>query len=168
MGTYNYDLVEELTHPVDLAEALAMEKGWLCSRDNDEELFIEFEGLWRFYRVLVCLIVEDELLEFRSGFEMKLNKCDPNEILRIVNQANKICNVGSFTVHCQEEAFIFGCSQVLVDGDSSMTVNQIEKMIKICIAECEKFYPAFQLVSYGSMDADSAIDAALLNPVSEC
>ena len=44
------------------------------------------------------------------------------------------------------------------------SVEQIEDLVDIAISECERFYPAFQLVVWGGKPADEAIAAAMIEP----
>ena len=167
MDQAEFDFAEEISHPVDLAEALAAEMGWTCSRDDDEQLLIEFEGMWRLYRIAVSLLEGPEILTVRAGFEMKLENSAQEQILKIVNHANQVCPVGSFTVHHKEEAIVFGCGHSLAGG-AQLSFQQVRSLLEICISQCERFYPAFQMVAYGGKDAASAVNAAILEPMGEC
>ena len=41
------------------------------------------------------------------------------------------------------------------------SVEQIEDLVDISVSECERFYPAFQLVIWGGKSADKAVCAAI-------
>jgi hypothetical protein len=46
-------------------------------------------------------------------------------------------------------------------------VEQIEDLVDISVSECERFYPAFQLVIWGGKSAEEAIAAAMIDPIGE-
>ncbi len=167
MDQTEFDFAEEFSHPIDLAEALAVSMGLACARDGADRLVIEFEGMWRLYRIAVSLVEDSGMLTVRSGFEMKLGDSAPEQILKVVNHANQLCPFGSFTAHTEEEVFVFGCGQLL-GGGAHMTLDHVRRLLETCVSECERFYPAFQMVAYGGKDADSAVKAAVIEPVSEC
>ena len=45
--------------------------------------------------------------------------------------------------------------------------EQIEDLVDIALTECERFYPAFQLVVWGGKGAEDAIAAAMIDPQGE-
>jgi hypothetical protein len=46
-------------------------------------------------------------------------------------------------------------------------VKQIEDLVEISLSECERFFPAFQLVVWGGKSAEEAIAAAMIDPIGE-
>ncbi|MGH6976397.1 MAG: YbjN domain-containing protein [Stellaceae bacterium] len=56
---------------------------------------------------------------------------------------------------------------VLLRGAHGPSVEQIEDLVDISLAECERFYPAFQLVVWGGKSAQEAIASAMIDPVGE-
>jgi hypothetical protein len=56
---------------------------------------------------------------------------------------------------------------VLMRGLSSVTSEQIEDLVDIAVSECERFYPAFQLVVWGGKPPDEAMAAAMIDPIGE-
>ena len=159
--------VDEGSDPVDLAEIVAMEFNWRCRRESKNHLLIEYEGMWRIYRISVSLPEDSDILSVQAGFEMKLERCVRGELLRTVNFANQVCPIGSFTVHWNESAFIFGCGHTLVGG-ASLSLEQVHMLLETSIFLCERFYPAFQMVAYGAEDSETAIKCALLEPRGTC
>lgn len=159
---------ENITHPIDLVEVVAAKMGGECIRKSDDELKVNIEGHWRKYQLIVCLSEDHEYLEFRVGFDMKLSNADPKELLEAVNLANQYCRMGCFTLHREEDIFIFGCTQMLGGDDRIATLNHAHKMIVTCLDKCEHFYPAFQIVAYGCSDADTAINKTMIRPITSC
>jgi len=56
---------------------------------------------------------------------------------------------------------------VLLRGALGASVEQIEDLVDIALTECERFYPAFQLVVWGGKGPGDAITAAMIDPVGE-
>jgi hypothetical protein len=52
-------------------------------------------------------------------------------------------------------------------GLSGVNSEQIEDLVDIAVSECERFYPAFQLVVWGGKPADEAMAAAMIDPIGE-
>ena len=56
---------------------------------------------------------------------------------------------------------------LLLRGVGAGSAEQIEDLVDIALSECERFYPAFQLVLWGGKRAGEAIAAAMIDPVGE-
>ena len=52
-------------------------------------------------------------------------------------------------------------------GLSGVNSEQIEDLVDIAVSECERFYPAFQLVVWGGKPAEEAMAAAMIDPIGE-
>jgi hypothetical protein len=52
-------------------------------------------------------------------------------------------------------------------GVSGVSAEQVEDLVELALVECERFYPAFQLVIWGGKTAEEAMTAAILDPVGE-
>jgi hypothetical protein len=52
-------------------------------------------------------------------------------------------------------------------GAPPLTETQVRDLLDIAIAECERFYPAFQYVLWAGKSAEEALDAAMIEPVGE-
>jgi len=49
----------------------------------------------------------------------------------------------------------------LLAGDNGVSLDQITTLIGTAVAACERFYPAFQLVSWGNASPAAAIQTAI-------
>jgi hypothetical protein len=56
---------------------------------------------------------------------------------------------------------------VLLRGIGAASVEQVEDLVDIALSECERFYPAFQLVIFGGKPAEEAMTAAIIEPIGE-
>ncbi len=56
---------------------------------------------------------------------------------------------------------------VLLRGAGGVAAEQLEDLVDIAVAECERFYPAFQLLLWGGKSPEEAVAAAMLETVGE-
>ncbi len=52
-------------------------------------------------------------------------------------------------------------------ASSASSAEQVEDLVDIAVSECERFYPAFQLVVWGGKPAEEAMAAAMIDPIGE-
>ena len=56
---------------------------------------------------------------------------------------------------------------MLLRGVLGASTEQVEDLVDIALSECERFYPAFQLVVWGGKTPDEAMAAAMIDPIGE-
>jgi hypothetical protein len=56
---------------------------------------------------------------------------------------------------------------ILLRGALGASVEQLEDLVDMALTECERFYPAFQLVIWGGKTAEEAVTAAMIEPMGE-
>ncbi len=167
MDRQEFRFAEECGHPVDLAEMFAETMGWRFAREKDDQLVIEYTGMWRVYTVVLDWHQNHQLLTVRNWFDLNVPESAESQLLDAINRANVRFPGGSFTLHLDEEMIVYSLSHTLA-GDAELTVEQLESLMNNSISQCEVFYPAFQMVTLGVKRAESAIDAAIVEPISHC
>jgi len=153
-------------NPIDLVEEIVQANEWSHDRASDEEMVVEISGRWCDYRLLFVWQREVNALHFSCGFEMKVPKARRPAVFELLAVANERMWLGHFDLGVQESSPAFR-QGVLLRGAGGASVEQIEDLVDIAVSECERFYPAFQLVVWGGKAAEDAIAAAMIDPVGE-
>ena len=153
-------------NPIDLVEEIVQANEWVHDRASDEEMVVEIAGRWCDYRLFFVWQREINALHFTCAFEMKVPKARRAAIFELLAVVNERLWLGHFdvTADTQSPSFRQG---VLLRGASGASVEQIEDLVDIAVSECERFYPAFQLVVWGGKPADEAMAAAMIDPIGE-
>jgi hypothetical protein len=154
------------TNPIDLVEEIVQANEWTHDRASDEEMVVEIAGRWCDYRLLFVWQREISALHFTCGFEMKVPKARRAAVFELLAVVNERMWLGHFDVIADARSPCFRHG-VLLRGASGACVEQIEDLVDIAVSECERFYPAFQLVVWGGKPAEEAIAAAMIDPVGE-
>jgi hypothetical protein len=153
-------------NPIDLVEEIVLANEWAHDRASDEEMMVEISGRWCDYRMLFIWQREMSALHFSCGFEMKVPRVRRSAIYELLASVNERLWLGHFDLapDDQSPAFRHG---VLLRGVTGACVEQIEDLVDISLTECERFYPAFQLVVWGGKNAEEAIASAMIDPIGE-
>jgi hypothetical protein len=138
-------------NPIDLVEEIVQANEWAHDRASDEEMVVEIAGRWCSYQLLFVWQREINALHFVF------------ELLAVVNERLWL---GHFDLASDDQSPAFR-QGVLLRGASGASVEQIEDLVDISVSECERFYPAFQLVVWGGKPAEEAIAAAMIDPLGE-
>lgn len=152
--------------PIDLIEEIVEANEWPHDRSGDDELIVEVSGRWCEYRLLFVWQADLSVLHFTSSFDMKVPKGRRAAVFELLASVNERLWLGHFEV-CAETALPMFRHALLLRGTAGVAVEQVEDLVETALSECERFYPAFQLVIWGGKGPDEAIAAAMIDPVGE-
>ena len=161
--------VEVSTHtgnPIDLVEEIVIASDWAHDRASEEELIVEIAGRWCDYRMYFLWQEELSALHFSCGFDMKVPKRRRGPLYELLALANERLWLGHFDLAAGDASPAFRYA-VLLRGDGSTSSEQVEDLVDIALSECERFYPAFQLVIWGGKTPEDAMAAAMIEPIGE-
>lgn len=158
-ATEHYLEAEDL-HPIDIVETLAESHAWDFDRVADDQIAMAVEGQWRTYSITLAWSPYDETLRLITTFEME----PPEEKLAILyealNATNDMVWDGAFTYWHEQRLMVFRYGLVLAGGQMAGP-EQIGRLISSAVQNCERFYPAFQLVNWGDKSVEAAMQIAM-------
>jgi hypothetical protein len=166
MTSLSVEIAVNAVNPIDLVEEIVQANEWAHDRSSDEEMVVEISGRWCDYRLLFVWQREINALHFSCGFEMKVPRARRAAVYELLAAVNERLWLGHFDLSIDDNSPAFR-QGVLLRGAAGASVEQIEDLVDISVSECERFYPAFQLVLWGGKSADEAIAAAMIDPVGE-
>ena len=88
------------------------------------------------------------------------------EVGEVLMRINEKLLVGHFDIWLDDGMPVFRHA-VLLRGMSGASVEQIEDVTDIALAESERFYPAIQFVLWGGKSPAEAIEAAMMETAGE-
>ena len=153
-------------NPIDLIEEIVQANEWAHDRASTDEMVVEVSGRWCDYRMFFLWQQETNALHFSCGFDMKVARPRRGSVYELLAAVNEKLWIGHFDLGREDPAPCFRHG-VLLRGAMGASVEQLEDLVDIALTECERFYPAFQLVIWGGKDAEDAIAAAMIDPVGE-
>lgn len=147
-------------HPIDIVESLAENRAWEFDRMGDDQIAMAVEGQWRTYSLTLAWSGQDETLRLICTFEM-----DPPEdrlaaLHDLLNRTNDMVWTGSFSYWHAQRLMVWRYGLLLAGGQTAGS-EQIDRMISAAVGASERFYPAFQLVSWGGEGAEEALRVAI-------
>ena len=136
-----------LINPIDIVEDVIHSKKWSFSRADEYELVAEINSTWCPYRLYFTWSEKIKAISFTITFDIKfpLNKSQiAHELLALINEKLWI---GHFDITSKNGIPAYRHT-VLSTLENENLHNQLEDLLDIGIYECEKYYPAFQLVLF--------------------
>ncbi|GAB6052758.1 YbjN domain-containing protein [Magnetospira thiophila] len=155
-----------VTNPIDTVEQVISSYDWSFDRRNDEEMAVQVPGQWCDYSLFFAWCEEVNALHFTCAFDMRVPAKRRQEVHDLLATMNEKMWLGHFGIWDDEGLPMFRHA-VLLRGADGVSQGQMEDLVDIAIAECERFYPAFQYVIWGGKSAPDAIAAAMIETVGE-
>jgi hypothetical protein len=155
----DYFASEDL-HPIDIVETLAEHHDWEFDRVTDDQIAMAVEGQWRTYSLTLAWSAQDETLRLICTFEMEPPEGRMGELYDVLNRCNDMVWTGAFTYWTEQKLMVWRYGLLLAGGQMAGP-EQIDKLIGQAVMAAERFYPAFQLVSWSDHTPAAAMKVAI-------
>ena len=151
-------------NPIDIVEDVIYGKKWTFSRSDDYELVAEISSQWCQYRLYFTWSEQIKAISYTITFDLKFpeNKIGKaHELLALINEKLWI---GHFDITSINGIPAYRHT-VLSLPENDMLHHQLEDLVDIAIYECEKYYPAFQLVLFEDSNPSKALSLSTFDTI---
>ncbi|MBS0124800.1 YbjN domain-containing protein [Thetidibacter halocola] len=152
-------LTEDL-HPIDIVEHIAEHNDWEFDRVGDDQIAMAVQGQWRTYSITLAWSGFDETLRMICTFEFDPPEDRMDVLYEGLNLVNDQCWAGAFSYWAQHKLMVYRYGLVLAGGNVA-SPEQIDTMITAAVLSAERYYPAFQLMSWTDQTAAQALQVAI-------
>ena len=151
-------------NPIDIVEDVIHGKKWSFSRSDDYELVAEIASQWCQYRLYFTWSEQIRAISFTVTFDIKFPQSkyrSAHELLALINEKLWI---GHFDI-TKKNGIPAYRHTVLSLPENEMLQHQLEDLVDIAIYECEKYYPAFQLVLFDDSLPSNALSVSTFDTI---
>jgi hypothetical protein len=153
-------LLNDEMHPIDIVENLAAHHAWEFDRVTDDQIAMAVEGQWRTYSLTLAWSEQDETLRLICTFEMEPPHEKMAALYDVLNRCNDMVWTGAFTYWAEQKLMVWRYGLCLAGGQIAGS-QQIDRLISAAVTASERFYPAFQLVSWADKTPADAMRVAI-------
>jgi hypothetical protein len=153
-------LVSDDLHPIDIVETLAEHHDWEFDRVTENQIAMAVEGQWRTYSLTLAWNPQDETLRLICTFEMQPPENRLPQLYDVLNRCNDQVWTGAFTFWAEQQLMVWRYG-LLLSGGQSASPGQIDDLIAQAVMASERFYPAFQLATWGESTPAEAMKVAI-------
>ncbi|MCH9845203.1 MAG: YbjN domain-containing protein [Alphaproteobacteria bacterium] len=154
-------LTEPDAHPLDWLETMFTENQWFFERHGENEIFTSIEGDISHYQILFQWQSTIQLLNISCRLDAKYVESRNNVLYEMLARVNERLWVGHFEIEHHSLSLLFRASLPLYDGSPSCQ-SQLKETLDIMLAECNRYYPAFQYVIWGNLRPKEALQMTLM------
>ncbi len=153
-------------NPLDLVEELVGANDWPFKRASESELMVEVDGRWCGYYLHFVWRAEMSALVFSCLFDQKVPTHRRAAVYELLARVNETLWLGHFELASEDGTAMFRHT-VPLRGLSGPSAELLEDLVDAAVDECERFYPALQMVLWGGRPAAEAVQAALMETLGE-
>ncbi len=154
------------SNPIDILEELVVSNDWPFTRSNDSELAVEVGGRWCSYQLCFLWDEASQSVHFSSFIDVRVPRGQRVRVHELMGAVNERLWIGHFELAAEEGAPIFRHTLPL-RGTFGASAEQLEDLMDTATIECERFYPALQLVVWGGRSVPDAIATAVMDTLGE-
>ena len=148
-------------NPIDIIETIFSGKNYEFERRSENEVVVEIEGKWN--NMLLFFNWEQTMhcLHLSCLMNIKTEIEDRSKVFELMALANEDLWLGQFSYWAEQNMPVFKHSLIIDDTDEFSIESKIAQVIEIAVKECERMYPAFNVVLTKGLSPQYA-----LNPLS--
>lgn len=149
MDTMHYDYLDTADNPLDRVEDVLHANNWIFSRINDEELMVQIAGRGCSYNLFFIWQEEMSALQFCAQYNFTVNEDQMEKAAIALMNINQKLWMGHFEIPADTKipAFRHTC---LYRGMQRTSAADLEDLVEIALAQCEKHYAAFYILSHSN------------------
>ncbi len=156
------DLFEDVSNPLDSVEEILCANDWVFDRMTEDELTVQITGKMGEYTLFFLWQEEYSAMRFSCQFDLDVRRDAMNAAAKTMTDINSSLWLGHFAFREGTEIPCF-CHTTLFRGMTQTSgADHIQDMVDIALAECERFYPVFEIFSRGVPENDNDIRLAMM------
>lgn len=152
--------------PISLLEELFFQFDWNYERTSECEIMAEVEGRWCSYRLFAVWRHDLECLVMSALIDIKIPQDKNPAVAILLSAMNPKIWLGHFEISPEDGVPAFRYNLIL-RGNPSATLDQIEEILATAVTECDRLYPALQFVLWGGKNPEEALMVAMLDTYGE-
>ena len=146
-----------LLNPIDIVEDVIHQKKWNFSRAADHELVAEISSQWCPYRLYFTWSENINALSLSITFDIRFPETKLNMAYELLGLINENLWIGHFDITSRNGIPAFRHT-LIRSSEDEMLYKKLEDLVDIAVYECEKYYPAFQLILFDEASPDEALN----------
>ena len=161
------DVFEDVSNPLDSVEDVIVNNDWAFDRPTSEELIIHVSGRYGQYRLTFLWQEDYSALQFFCEFDLSIRKERLEMARKTVAGINEDLWLGHFDIPETTRIPCFRHTTLFRGLMHTSGVNHVHDLIEIAMAECERYYNAFNMLSCSVYLDESLMDLALIDKAGE-
>lgn len=149
-------------NPLDTLEELVSANDWNFDRHSECELMVRISGRWCDYHMYVVLDRDMNAMFVSCQLDQRVPETKRNSVYELLANINEELWLGHFDF-VRTDATTMYRHAIPMRGARELSAEQLEDLMDVAVLECERFYPALQLVVWGGRSVSEAVTVARMD-----
>ena len=162
------NLYIDVSNPLDCVEDIMIGRDWVFERLNEDELTVQVSGKFGHYSMAFVWQEDVNALQFSAQIDTEIHASKMDEAQKIMSQINAGLWLGHFDMAKGSSQPSFRHTSLFRGMTEGSGAPYIEDLIQIGLAECERYFMTFDLLSKASsqeniITSHSDMDLAMMD-----
>jgi hypothetical protein len=158
-------IAEETANPLDCVEEVITRKDWVFDRPSPDEISVQVSGRHGLYRLNFLWQEEYRALQLCCEYDLRLAEERADMAASLLRTINESMWLGHFDIPAFSRAPCFRHTSLM--NNFAAGDEQIDDLIEIAIAECERYFDSFYFLAHGATVDQPMLDLALMPQAGE-
>lgn len=163
----HFNTSEDVGNPLDSVEEILADHNWVFSRMNDEELIVQVAGKNCDYRLFFIWQQDMNAMQFCCQYDMAIPRRHHDTAAVALMALNENLWMGHFDLPRDSGVPSFRQTCLFRSPDRDANADHIEDMVDIALAQCERYYSVFHMLSRSGITDDAQLSLALMETAGE-
>lgn len=156
------DIFQDVSNPLDSVEELLYANDWIFDRLTEDELNVQIMGKMGEYHLFFQWQEQYSAMQFRCEFDLNIKNEAVETTARTMSSINAGLWLGHFDFRPGTNTPCFRHTTLFRGQTQTSGAEHIEDLVDIALAECERYYPVFDIYSRGIPESGADISLALM------
>ena len=157
------EMFEDVSNPLDSVEEILHANDWIFDRMTEDELHVQITGKMGEYKLFFEWQEEYSAMRFYCDMDVCVKADARDHAARMMADINSNLWLGHFAFRPGTNRPCFRHTTLFRGMTQTSGADHIEDMVDIALAECERFYPVFDILSRGVPANDSDMSLAMMS-----
>lgn len=161
------EIFEDVSNPLDSVEEILYANDWIFDRMTEDELTVQITGKMGEYKLFFHWQEQYSAMKFVCQYDLDVKRDAMDMAAKTMTSINSTLWLGHFDFREGTEIPCFRHTTLFRGQTQTSGADHIEDLVDIALAECERFYPVFDILSRGLPANDCDLSLALMTVAGE-
>ena len=161
------DIFEDVSNPLDSVEEILYANDWIFDRMTEDELTVQISGKMGEYKLFFHWQEQYSAMQFCCQYDIDVKRDAMDMAAKMMTSINSSLWLGHFDFRPGTEIPCFRHTTLFRGQTQTSGADHIEDVVDIALAECERYFPVFDILSRGLPANDCDLKLALMTVAGE-
>lgn len=141
------DVFNDVSNPLDCIEDIFSAQDWHFDRINEDELTVLVTGKYGAYKMTFLWEEAYSAMQFCCEYDLTIPESTLSRVAQTMTAVNSNLWLGHFDIREESKIPCFRHTSLLRGMNGGSGADLIEDLIDIALSECERYFPAFDMLS---------------------